>query len=132
MSEHAALVTKERPRIEDDESSDNGSWFCHDEDDDIGSEGTSDGEFLPEDRPERSYSKIEGLGAPPQHWVKSEKVDSESVEGDRTQDFQDSDITPNYWTTGPSTYDFEWKPNMNPQDLHKLTRATDNHLDSLR
>lgn len=92
---HAALVTKEQLRSEEGGSSENGPWLCHDEDDDIGSDCSSDVEFPPGDRPKRSCSKIEGLCTPPQHRVEPEKMHIQSVQGeDRISDFRNSDLTP--------------------------------------
>lgn len=54
-NEHAALVTKERPRIEDDKSSEDGSRLYRNEEDVIGSDCSSDGKFAPEDHPQPSY-----------------------------------------------------------------------------
>lgn len=78
---YAALVTTTGTRSEDSESSENGSCLGHDEDGDIQSDCSSEGECLPEDRPERSYSKIESLCSPSQHKIESGKFFMARVRG---------------------------------------------------
>lgn len=62
---HSVLVARERPRREDGESLESGSWLSYKEDDSTRSECSSDGKNLPEDDPEGSHIEIEGCAHPP-------------------------------------------------------------------
>lgn len=66
-NEYAALVTKERSRSKNGESSDYASWLSYDEDDGIGSDCSSAVESPLEYRPERSRSETKDLFTPSQH-----------------------------------------------------------------
>lgn len=123
---HAARVTKEGPRSEDGESLETGPLPYQDQDNEMRSDCSSDGELLPKNRPKRPCSKIEVSWAPPQNRIGSEKrtlricIDSVVPHTSRTQTLRLAVGQPK-----SSTYDIRWKSKINLHDLQKFTEATE-------